>query len=104
VTEEKKRIDNPAGRLKEILERARTINGGNVRTGLAQTFEIADQEDFGEIYMSLAAFNETAKDVATQLKGIQNQEFYLIYTADLRRIKRFAQAMGPSTEEECLNV
>jgi len=58
VTEEKKRLDNPAGRLRDILERARTINGGNVRTGLAKTFEIADQEDFDEIYMRLAAFNE----------------------------------------------
>ena len=85
------KFDNPAGRLKEIFKRARAIKGGTVKSGFAQTFELADQEDFGEVYTRLAAVNDTADDVAAQLKVLENQEFYRIYAADLPRIRRFVQ-------------
>ncbi len=91
MAEDKKKSDNPAGRLKETLERARGISGGNIKSGFARTFEVPDIEDFGEVYIQLAAFNETADEISAQLKRLDNQRFYEIYLADLPRIKRFAQ-------------
>jgi len=79
---------NPAGRLLEILKRARAGSAPTtIAKGFAQIFDIGS-DDFGELFRHLSLAEEAADQVSTLLKLSGNESFQRTYLECLPRIKR----------------
>jgi hypothetical protein len=77
---------NPAGRLLEILKRAKTVSGPTIANGFVQVFAIGS-DDVGELFRRLSLLVEQTEQVSTLLKVSGNDRFHSTYLESLPRIK-----------------